>query len=859
MLRLSSLLGFLFLLALLVTSLPFVVGEGNIVELMVSTGEPYYLRGETAQVVVTGNASMQYVLSVVNPLGVIVYENIRQTNIDGLDVVNLPIPESFVSGTYMVQAVVASVTATTWVSIVETSGYEPQVFPYVKQHKNINFTIHAKGFQAVSPSGDLTIQYPTLPISFSVSAYANNMSFIERLRNNQLGIEIDLCYLFIHKGLKLVINGSIPQAASYTFSFQSPRNLLKKLDALQDGSLIFDWSDMRKAMQAFTYNPETNQLTVNIPESFKIDPYVFEDGFESGDLSAWTGSGIVSIGAIFGNCTTSPHHGSYCANATSLKPADNSAKIYKNVDAATEYYIRSYVKVDVALDGDGYQWIGVGYMSGSASSIAASSFNVSSGKWGVDYYNGGWVPVWETGTSTFSANTWYCVELYTKIDGSAGVVTLWVDGVLKVNQTGLDTNDRGNIASGQLITYFLVAESDYRVVYWDCAVIDTSPIGVEAGGDSSAPTYSDISASTTGSGASATLSCYWNDETDLTTTGGYIFSTNNTSTWSNDTWTAFTATPQWANVSKTLATAVGQVVGYMWYANDTAGNWNNTGIQTLTVTGYTLTLQARDNTGVNLPRAVTFTVTFPNTTVTAFTSSTAGLRAITTMNGSHSVTVTWQSHIVKAATTVDVTAATTQNFDTLITRLSSGSNYVLVSVDSTSLNTPLLMPNNGWMIQSIQGIGNCEVKVDHLNWLLSGEPRFFKVRGSLYERGCNDWSWTNSIFTWSNLDFTLLEYADIEMVWTLADATIDDSGTTTVTPAETVDSDSDLVVTPGYIPVSPPPTALYWILMLGGGAFAIVFIISVKPDTRWPKPSVGKTQFPKGKGKKPDRKRWKKK
>jgi hypothetical protein len=97
------------------------------------------------------------------------------------------------------------------------------------------------------------------------------------------------------------------------------------------------------------------------------------------------------------------------------------------------------------------------------------------------------------------------------------------------------------------------------------------------------PTYSNIAASTTRAGASATFSSHWNDDNGLSE---FIFSTNNTGSWQNDTWTAFSSTPSWANVTKTLTSTVG-VVGYRWYANDTDNAWSDTGTQTLMTTDGT--------------------------------------------------------------------------------------------------------------------------------------------------------------------------------------------------------------------------------------------------------------------------------
>jgi len=51
---------------------------------------------------------------------------------------------------------------------------------------------------------------------------------------------------------------------------------------------------------------------------------------------------------------------------------------------------------------------------------------------------------WWTGGSP-SLNTWYCVELYAKIDGSAGEYKVYIDGTERISETGLDTDDRGNV------------------------------------------------------------------------------------------------------------------------------------------------------------------------------------------------------------------------------------------------------------------------------------------------------------------------------------------------------------------------------------------------------------------------------
>lgn len=103
------------------------------------------------------------------------------------------------------------------------------------------------------------------------------------------------------------------------------------------------------------------------------------------------------------------------------------------------------------------------------------------------------------------------------------------------------------------------------------------------------PTFSDITVNTTDAGEEANFSVLWDDDVALNPKGQYIFSTNITGTFVNDSAVNFTTTPNFANVQKTLNSTVGLAIGYIWYATDDAGNENNTGIQVLITTSGDIT------------------------------------------------------------------------------------------------------------------------------------------------------------------------------------------------------------------------------------------------------------------------------
>jgi hypothetical protein len=102
--------------------------------------------------------------------------------------------------------------------------------------------------------------------------------------------------------------------------------------------------------------------------------------------------------------------------------------------------------------------------------------------------------------------------------------------------------------------------------------------------DTTSPTYSGNSTNNTIVSLSTNFSLLANDNTALHPNGYYIFSTNNTGTWTNDSAVNFTTTPTLINVTKTLNTSVGISIGFRWYLFDNVNNTNVTEIFNLITT-----------------------------------------------------------------------------------------------------------------------------------------------------------------------------------------------------------------------------------------------------------------------------------
>ncbi len=118
---------------------------------------------------------------------------------------------------------------------------------------------------------------------------------------------------------------------------------------------------------------------------------------------------------------------------------------------------------------------------------------------------------------------------------------------------GITINVNGNTHDGEDIS-----------VTKDVDVLITSPVQNEP------PSYSTSNINTTVAGSVAMFSLEWSDDDGLS---GYIFSSNISGTWENDSWVPLTDESGWIDVIKILNSSIGSVVGWKIYANDTDNEW----------------------------------------------------------------------------------------------------------------------------------------------------------------------------------------------------------------------------------------------------------------------------------------------
>lgn len=202
---------------------------------------------------------------------------------------------------------------------------------------------------------------------------------------------------------------------------------------------------------------------------------IFSDGFESNGFDRWTaidGSPTVT--------TTNPHHETH--NAQFRVANGQHGDAWKNLPSTfTTAYALGYFKVDnLPTAGSATQFLWFIPSDWYPSLALAEIRNVGGvSYWNLRVYHNG---AWHSYQSTVSpqANVYYAVELYLKIDSTAGAATVYVNGQSVISVTGIDTDDRGGIggvAIGQGNTY---RGSNTVTISADCIKVSNAYINVEA-------------------------------------------------------------------------------------------------------------------------------------------------------------------------------------------------------------------------------------------------------------------------------------------------------------------------------------------------------------------------------------------
>jgi len=240
---------------------------------------------------------------------------------------------------------------------------------------------------------------------------------------------------------------------------------------------------MRKDKKALSDYVHKNIMPWLTPQEYhylaQYFTIIFSDGFESGNLNAWTGytTGVtVTSGAA--------HHGTYKAEIAI--PAFELTYIYKFTDTAyMEWYARYYFKMIALPTIDQYRML-IAFGDIDQWLMAAGGIRRINGanKWFICKYKNG-VETYVTSASgvDIAANTWICLELHFIVSDTAGAIHLYVNGniIADLTDTGFDsrgTTNHRNLQTLWIGDVYAQNEEDYTI-HADCVVAADIPVGPE--------------------------------------------------------------------------------------------------------------------------------------------------------------------------------------------------------------------------------------------------------------------------------------------------------------------------------------------------------------------------------------------
>jgi len=241
--------------------------------------------------------------------------------------------------------------------------------------------------------------------------------------------------------------------------------------------VVASFSPVIFGLQSSVFIPSSGYISYGLSGEF------FRDGFESGDLSAWT-SIYKTTGDNVSVVSSNPYEGKFHARFQTdgaVSGVEWSVCYYDVSVNISEVYTRGYffVASGMQLDDNDDRFALVTIYDPTSSSVQAIFRVINVG--GVRKFQLNMA----SGSNYFAAVTdavypqegvWYCIELYFKVHSTQGEGRVWINGVEQITVTGKDTDNYGNIKQ---IRYGLVSVNVQHPVdvYCDSVVASTEYIG----------------------------------------------------------------------------------------------------------------------------------------------------------------------------------------------------------------------------------------------------------------------------------------------------------------------------------------------------------------------------------------------
>jgi len=219
--------------------------------------------------------------------------------------------------------------------------------------------------------------------------------------------------------------------------------------------------------------------TVLSQECEKASSVLFDDGFESQDFSAWTDV-VTTAGDSATVAGTNPYYGLFSARFQTEAIASGTRRAYvsESIEETPVIYARGYfyIAAGFPLNDNDDRFTFIQFLGSSGNIISNLQVRRVQGedRFTLLAFTG----KMQTTTQVYPGNnTWYCLELYTKIHATEGEVKAYVDGVELLSLTNMNTTAFGNILAIRFGLASTINVQHRTTVYVDNAVVSTGYIG----------------------------------------------------------------------------------------------------------------------------------------------------------------------------------------------------------------------------------------------------------------------------------------------------------------------------------------------------------------------------------------------
>jgi len=202
----------------------------------------------------------------------------------------------------------------------------------------------------------------------------------------------------------------------------------------------------------------------------------WENGFESGDFSAWNGTQFAGSAARPTITSEYSFTGTYSANFTTDGSDDSYAIAMHIIQNTTAVFQRSYARFEELPDANNTRLMVL--RTATESGIFIASVGVyrmnSNYYWCIDITGSPTNPPENYTQATINTGTWYNLEFYFN-STTNGNATLWVNNLLQCETVG-DFSSFGEIARVYPYLYVEGAQFSSKTVYHDNFAVDTERI-----------------------------------------------------------------------------------------------------------------------------------------------------------------------------------------------------------------------------------------------------------------------------------------------------------------------------------------------------------------------------------------------